>query len=124
MNIAHLVEFHKRHGKIATVTTVPPISRFGMVQLGEESRVSVFAEKPQTEGWMSAGYFVLNRGVFDYLGGDDCIFERQPLERLAADGELMAYRHDGFFFAMDTFREYQHLNELWNRGAAPWRVWA
>ena len=124
VNISRLVEFHKSHGKIATVTTVPPISRFGMIELAENSRVRTFAEKPQTEGWMSAGYFVLNRCVFDYLGGDDCIFERQPLERLAADGQLMAFRHDGFFFAMDTFREYQHLNDLWSRGAAPWRVWA
>ena len=73
---------------------------------------------------MSAGFFVLNRQVFDYLGGDDCIFEREPLERLARDGQLMAYRHDGFFYAMDTYREYQHLNELWGSGEAPWRVWA
>ncbi len=73
---------------------------------------------------MSAGFFVLNRKVFDYLGGDDCIFEREPLERLAADGQLMAYRHEGFFYAMDTYREYQHLNELWTAGDAPWRVWA
>jgi len=124
VDIGKLLAFHQSHGKIATVTTVPPISRFGMIELGEESRVRTFNEKPRTDGWMSAGYFVLNRGVFDYLGGDDCIFERQPMERLAADGQLMAFRHDGFFFAMDTFREYQHLNELWSRGKAPWRVWA
>jgi glucose-1-phosphate cytidylyltransferase len=123
VNIAKLLEFHKSHGRIATVTTVPPISRFGMIELGDSDRVGRFSEKPQTDGWMSAGYFVLNRGVFDYIDGDDCIFERQPLERLAADGQLMAFRHTGFFFAMDTFREYQHLNELWSRGAAPWRVW-
>ena len=73
---------------------------------------------------MSAGFFVLNREVFDYLGGDDCVFEREPLEQLAADGQLMAYRHNGFFYAMDTYREYQHLNDLWSSGAAPWRVWA
>ena len=74
---------------------------------------------------MSAGYFVLQREVFDYLGGgDECIFEREPLERLAAAGQLMAYRHEGFFYAMDTFREYQHLNELWASHAAPWKVWA
>jgi glucose-1-phosphate cytidylyltransferase len=66
---------------------------------------------------------VLNRKVFDDLGGDDCIMEREPLERLAAEGELMAYQHDGFFYAMDTYREYQHLNELWSRNAAPWKVW-
>ena len=123
VDIGKLLAFHQSHGKIATVTTVPPISRFGMIELGEESRVRTFNEKPRTDGWMSAGYFVLNRGVFDYLGGDDCIFERQPMERLAADGQLIAYQHDGFFFAMDTFREYQHLNELWSRGKAPWRVW-
>ena len=78
----------------------------------------------KTDGWMSAGFFVLKREVFDYLGGDDCILEREPLERLAQDGQLMAYRHDGFFYAMDTYREYQHLNELWGSGEAPWRVWA
>jgi glucose-1-phosphate cytidylyltransferase len=123
VNIGQVLEFHKSHGKLATVTTVPPISRFGMIELTDDSRVHSFNEKPKTDGWMSAGYFVLNRGVFDYIEGDDCIFERQPMERLAADGQLMAFRHDGFFFAMDTFREYQHLNELWSRGAAPWRVW-
>jgi len=73
---------------------------------------------------MNAGYFVLQREVFDYLGGDECIFEREPLERLAADGQLMAYRHEGFFYAMDTYREYQHLNELWSAQSAPWKVWA
>jgi glucose-1-phosphate cytidylyltransferase len=123
VNLERLVEFHKSHGKIATVTTVAPISRFGMIELGDGSGVRTFNEKPKTDAWMSAGYFVLNRGVFDYLGGDECTFEREPMERLAADGQLMAYRHDGFFFAMDTFREYQYLNELWSRGAAPWRVW-
>jgi glucose-1-phosphate cytidylyltransferase len=125
VNIARLMEFHRSHDKIATVTTVPPISRFGMIKLtGGNDHVQSFNEKPKTDGWMSAGYFILNRGVFDYLGDDHTIFERQPMERLVADGQLMAYRHDGFFYAMDTYREYQHLNELWNRGEAPWRVWA
>jgi glucose-1-phosphate cytidylyltransferase len=124
VNIRDLVAFHKSHGKIATVTTIPPISRFGMLELTAEDRVERFTEKPKTDGWMNAGYFVLNREVFDYLDGDDCVFERDPLERLARDGQLMAYRHDGFFYAMDTFREYQYLNDLWNGGNAPWRVWA
>ena len=124
VNIRELIEFHKSHGKIATVTTVRPISRFGMLELGGEDVVHRFTEKPTADGWMSAGYFVLSRGIFDYLGGDDCIFEREPLERLADDGQLMAYRHHGFFYAMDTFREYQHLNSLWSAGDAPWRVWA
>ena len=123
VDLQRLVEFHRSHGKIATVTTVAPISRFGMIELGDGSNVRTFNEKPKTDAWMSAGYFVLNRGVFDYLSGDECTFEREPMERLAADGQLMAYRHEGFFFAMDTFREYQYLNELWSRGAAPWRVW-
>ncbi len=124
VNIRRLVEFHQGHGRIATVTSVPPVSRFGMLDLAPGDAVRKFAEKPPTDGWMNAGYFVLNRGVFDYLGGDDCVFEREPLERLAADGQLMAFRHSGFFYAMDTIREHQHLNELWDRGAAPWRVWA
>jgi len=123
VNIADLVDFHKGHGKTATVTTVPPISRFGMVDLGGDDQVARFTEKPRTDGWMSAGFFVLNQEVFDYLDGDDCIFERRPLEQLAADGQLMAYRHEGFFYAMDTYREYQRLNELWRSGNPPWKVW-
>ncbi len=82
-----------------------------------------FLEKPRTEGFASAGFFVFNRKVFDYLGGDDCTLEREPLERLAREGELMAYKHEGFFFAMDTYREYSYLNQLWNEGQAPWKVW-
>lgn len=122
IDICRLVEYHKSHGKLATVTTVRPIVRYGMLDLGAEDRVYQFAEKPKSDGWMSAGYFVLNREVFNYLGGDDCIFERETVARLAEEGQLMAYRHDGFFYAMDTFREYQILNQLWNSGDAPWRV--
>jgi glucose-1-phosphate cytidylyltransferase len=123
VNLGRLLEFHRSHGKIATVTTVPPLSRFGILELVDQSRVLRFIEKPRSEGWISAGFFALERRVFDYLGGDECIFEREPLERLAADGQLMAYRHEGFFYAMDTFREYQHLNDLWASGNAPWKVW-
>jgi glucose-1-phosphate cytidylyltransferase len=112
VDIRGLVEFHKSHGKIAAVTTAPPISRFGIMDLSHEDRVESFVEKPRTDGWMSAGFIALNHEVFDYLGGDHCVFEREPLERLAADGQLMAYRHDGFFYAMDTYREYRRLNEL------------
>jgi glucose-1-phosphate cytidylyltransferase len=123
INIADLVAFHKSHGRLATVTTVRPISRFGVVTIGQDDGVTDFMEKPQSQGWSSAGFFVLNRAVFDYLGDDSCIFEREPLERLARDGELAAYRHEGFFFAMDTFREYKHLNDMWATGSAPWKVW-
>jgi glucose-1-phosphate cytidylyltransferase len=124
VDIRGLVEFHKGHGKIATVIAVPPISRFGMLDLNRDDRVESFIEKPRSDGWMSAGFFAPNRGVYDYLGGDDCVFEREPLERLAVDGQLMAYRHDGFFYAMDTYREYQQLNDLWTASEAPWTVWA
>jgi len=122
LDIARLVEFHKSHGKLATVTAVSPRSRFGVLEMNK-NRVMSFLEKPQTEGVASAGFFVLNKKVFDYIGGDDCILEHEPLERLAREGELMAYKHDGFFFAMDTYREYEYLNQLWNKGEAPWKVW-
>jgi glucose-1-phosphate cytidylyltransferase len=125
IDIGALLEFHRTHGKLATVTTVRPISRFGLPEMDSENRVTRFSEKPQTQGWVSAGFFVFQRGVFDYLEGegDECALELRPLERLAMDGQLMAYRHDGFFFAMDTYREYQQLNELWRRNKAPWKVW-
>jgi glucose-1-phosphate cytidylyltransferase len=107
------------------VTTVRPTSRFGILELEPNGLVTSFAEKPRSDGWASAGFFVFNRAFLKYLDdeGDDCILERRPLERLSAEGQLMAYRHDGFFFAMDTYREYQYLNELWSRGDAPWKVW-
>jgi glucose-1-phosphate cytidylyltransferase len=123
VNIRALVDFHKNHGKIATVTSVPPISRFGVLEADPQGKIQRFAEKPTSNGLISAGFFVLNRRVFDYLTGPECVLEREPLERLAREGELMAYRHDGFFFAMDTYREYQHLNELWASEKTPWKVW-
>lgn len=124
LNIAELLSFHRSHGRLATVTTMRPFSRFGILNLDSKGRVLDFAEKPQLEGWASAGFFVFDRRVLDYMDANPgCVLEREPLERLAQDGELMAYRHDGFFYAMDTYREYAHLNELWNRGSAPWAVW-
>ena len=124
VDIAALLAFHKSHGKLATVTTVRPVSRFGILNIDEQGGVQNFVEKPQIDGWASCGYFVLDRKALDYLEpGDDCVFEQKPLERLAADGQLVAYRHEGFFFAMDTFREYQYLNDLWAKDKAPWKVW-
>jgi len=125
VDIKALLEFHHAHGKLATVTTVRPISRFGHVELERDGRVSNFAEKPQSQGWASAGFFVFNRKVLDYLNDEDdtCVLERRPLERLSEQGQLMAFRHEGFFFAMDTYREFQYLNELWAQGNAPWKVW-
>jgi len=123
VDIRCLVEFHKRHGKLATVTAVTPTSRYGILDTNGDGQVQRFREKPRNDGRASAGFFVFEREVFDYIGGDDCTLERGPLERLAAEGQLMAYEHQGFFYAMDTFREYEYLNELWKTGEAPWKIW-
>jgi len=124
IDIPALLEFHRSHGKIATVTTVRPFSRFGILNISDREEVLDFTEKPQIDGWASVGFFVFNREVFNYLGGLDCILEQEPLENLAKNGQLMAYRHHGFFYAMDTYREYKYLNELWASKNAPWKVWA
>jgi glucose-1-phosphate cytidylyltransferase len=121
VDLNKLVAFHRSHGKLATVTVVRPLSRFGVVHVGAAGQVEGFAEKPQAEGWISAGFFVFDRRVLDYLDGDDCILEREPLERLAKDNQLVAFHHEGFFQAMDTYREYKQLNDLWVSGQAPWR---
>jgi len=123
VDFTSLLAFHRSHGRLATVTAVRPGSRFGLIELAPEGSVLQFLEKPVLEGWVSAGFFVFNRKVFDYLSGDSCILEREPMERLTKEGQLVAYRHDGFFFAMDTYREFKHLNDLWNSGEAPWKVW-
>ncbi|CAG0938747.1 glucose-1-phosphate cytidylyltransferase [Candidatus Brocadiaceae bacterium] len=123
LDMRALLGFHGAHGRLATLTTVRPTSRFGVLDLDADGKVVNFAEKPQVDGWVSAGFMVFNRRLFDYLSGDDCVLEREPLEHLAREGQLMAYQHAGFFYAMDTFREYKYLNELWNRGSAPWSVW-
>jgi glucose-1-phosphate cytidylyltransferase len=123
VNVGALLDFHRSHGRLATITSVRPVSRFGILEMSDEGHVLSFAEKPQLYGWVSAGFFVFNRKVLDYLDGSDCVLEKEPLETLAREGQLMAYKHDGFFFAMDTYREYQYLNELWQNGKAPWRVW-
>lgn len=123
VDINQLLAFHKSHGKLATVTAVVPSSRFGIVDTSQDGRVLQFVEKPKSESRASAGYFVFQREIFNYLNGDDCILEREPLERLAAEGQLMAWEHNGFFYAMDTYREYEYLNDLWQKNQAPWKVW-
>lgn len=123
VDINKLLAFHKSHGKLATVTAVVPSSRFGIVDTSHDGRVLQFVEKPKSENRASAGYFVFQREIFNYLSGDDCILEREPLERLAAEGQLMAWEHNGFFYAMDTYREYEYLNDLWQKNQAPWKVW-
>jgi glucose-1-phosphate cytidylyltransferase len=124
VNIRELLEFHKSHGRIATLTAVRPLSRFGMLTFGTRDDVVDFAEKPTMDNWANAGFFVFNREVFNYLSADpNCVLEGEPLRRLAQDRQLMAYRHEGFFFAMDTYREYVHLNQIWSSGKAPWKTW-
>lgn len=115
------LRFHESHGRLMTVTTVRPTSRFGMLDVSADGCVEAFTEKPQLDGWASAGYFICEPEVFRYLDpAPGCILEQEPMQRLAAAGELMAYRHEGFFFAMDTYREYQQLNAIWESGNAPW----
>lgn len=123
VNLENLVKFHRAHGRLATVTAVRPPSRFGgLVFNGDQ--VIEFSEKPQIgEGWINGGFMVLEPGVFDFIKGDETAFEREPMERLAAEGQLMAYRHQGFWQPMDTLREKQLLEELWQSGKAPWKVW-
>jgi glucose-1-phosphate cytidylyltransferase len=124
IDIRALVEFHRSHGRLATLSAVRPVSRFGILELAADGGVASFSEKPQIEGWVSAGFFVFDRRVFGYLDTDPaCVLEREPLERLAREGQLMAYRHQGFFYAMDTYREFLHLNDLCKSKQMPWAVW-
>ena len=118
-----LLAFHRSHGKLATMTAVRPPARFGHLEL-DGDRISEFSEKPQVgEGWINGAFFVLEPGIFDYIEGDDTQWEREPLENLAKDGELMAYRHHGFWQCMDTLRDKVLLEQLWADGAAPWKAW-
>ena len=123
LDIAALCRFHRAHGRLATVTCVRPPARFGGITF-DGDRVSAFAEKPQaSEGWINGGFFILDRRVVNYIDGDETAWEREPLERLARDGQLMAYRHEGFWQPMDTLRERRLLEDLWATGKAPWKVW-
>ena len=117
------LEFHKQHGLLATVTAVRPPARFGALIM-DGDRVSAFSEKPQAgEGWINGGFLILEPGVFDYLQGDTDSLEADALEQVAADGQLAAYRHDGFWQCMDTLRDKHYLERLWAEGSAPWKTW-
>ncbi|MGE0887481.1 MAG: glucose-1-phosphate cytidylyltransferase [Blastocatellales bacterium] len=123
VNVRSLVEFHRSHGKLATVTAVRPPARFGELVL-DGDRVSQFSEKPQTgEGWINGGFFVFEPEIFDYFTGEQSVLEREPLERLVTEEQLMVFRHAGFWQPMDTLREKLYLDSLWNNGRAPWKVW-
>jgi glucose-1-phosphate cytidylyltransferase len=125
INLRQLIEFHKRHGKLGTVTAVRPPGRFGEIEL-DGIQVAEFNEKPLvTRGRINGGFFVLHRKIFERLSTDEgLVFEQAPLIRLARDGELMAYLHDGFWQPMDNSRDYKYLNELWNQDEAPWNNWS
>jgi glucose-1-phosphate cytidylyltransferase len=125
LDITALIEFHRAHGRLATVTAVQPPGRYGTLELGDDGTVvRSFEEKPQGDGgWMNGGFFVLSPGVASYLDGDETIWEQEPLRDLARDGELASYLHRGFWQPMDTLRERNELEQLWHTGEAPWRVW-
>jgi glucose-1-phosphate cytidylyltransferase len=118
-----LLEFHRAHGKLATVTAVRPPARFGGLAF-QGDFVAEFVEKPQIgEGWINGGFFVLEPGVLDFIDGDETIWERAPLERLAQEGQLVAFKHEGFWQPMDTLRDVRLLESLWQSGEVPWKVW-
>jgi glucose-1-phosphate cytidylyltransferase len=123
IDIASEVAFHQRHGKLATVAAVQPPGRFGVLNIGPQSNVSSFEEKPQDEiGWINGGFFVLEPAALDYISGDDTSFEREPLSNLAKDGQLMSFRHHGFWQPCDTLRDKRELQALWDSGDAPWKA--
>ncbi len=123
VNIPQLLEFHRARGKLATITAVRPPGRFGQMIFDGET-IARFEEKPQIgEGWINGGFFVLQPEIIQYIPGDHSAWEREPLERLAAEGQLAAYRHNDFWHCMDTLRDVQLLEKLWSEGNAPWRVW-
>ena len=123
VNIRALVDFHRRQGKIATVTGLHPSSRFGILETDDDGMVTRFREKPQMDGMISGGFFVFNRAVFEYLGDDTCVLEQEPMRMLAQNGEMAVMRHDGFWKSMDTYRDVQEFNGLWEKGVTPWKVW-
>lgn len=124
VNINRLVDFHKKHGRLATLTAVQPSGKFGALNLGEDAVVQSFTEKPAGDGgWVNAGFFVMQPEVFDYLADDNTVLEKEPLEQLARDGLLAAYKHKGFWQPMDTLRDKIQLDDMWQAGKAKWRIW-
>lgn len=124
VNIKELVEYHKSHGKIATLTSVQQLQQKGVLDIAYDNSVRSFREKKLTDGdFINAGYMVLNSEIFNYIGGDDTVFEKYPLEQLALENELMSYRHKGFWQCMDNLHEKQILEKMWESGEAPWKKW-
>jgi glucose-1-phosphate cytidylyltransferase len=124
VNLKNLTDFHRQHGKLATVTSVQPAGRFGALDISDNQEVRGFHEKPKGDGtWINAGFFVLQPEIFDYIDNDSSIFEKEPLEQLASDHSLMAFKHHGFWQPMDTLRDRNYLEDLWKTGKAPWKNW-
>jgi len=125
INITELIEFHKKHGKSMTMTSAQPDGRFGALEILEDNKVNEFQEKPKGDGsWINAGFFVCEPKVFDYITeGDSTVFEQTPLKNLAKDGEIYTYKHDGFWMPMDTLRDKNMLNDMWDNNKAPWKTW-
>ena len=124
VDLDKLLKFHKSHGKLATMTAVRPPARYGHIEF-EGNQVMEFNEKPQAaEGWINGAFFVLEPGIFDYIAGDDIMWEQEPMQKLAADGELMAYKHESFWQCMDTLREKHLLEKHWQSGNPPWKNWS
>ncbi|MCM1467386.1 MAG: glucose-1-phosphate cytidylyltransferase [Alistipes sp.] len=124
INIAKLLEFHKSHGKAATITAITTAQRFGVIKIQDDGRITSFREKNVDDGsYVNAGYMVMEPEVFQYIDGDTTVFEKEPLEKLISLGELMAYCHNGYWQYMDTKRDHEQLETLWKSGKAPWKVW-
>lgn len=125
ININDLVKFHKQHGKLMTMTSAQPDGRFGALDIGPDNQVKEFKEKPKGDGsWINAGYFVCEPEVFNYITeGDSTVFEQNPLQNLAKDGEIYTYKHEGFWMPMDTLRDKQTLSKMWETQKAPWKIW-
>lgn len=124
VDIPSLVKHHQTAGKLCSVTAVQPLGRFGALNLDEKNNVSSFQEKPRGDGsWINGGFFVCEQGVFDYISGDESIWEKEPLENLAKDGQLSAFKHDGFWMPMDTLRDKKELENIWQSGKNGWNIW-
>jgi glucose-1-phosphate cytidylyltransferase len=122
LDLTDLMRFHLAHGRLATLTAVNPLSNFGLLRLDGDGAVAEFVEKPKMKEWVNGGFFVFRREVFDYLSADS-VLEREPLECLAREGQLMAYRHSGFWACLDTYKDHVELNRIWQSNEAKWKTW-